>query len=89
MQHFGGFNFTGALYNLLFGTDAIWRQLRMAKIKPNLSHFPWELEGKSHPSESRLNSRQNKAVLERSTFVGTAATHSTSPNSTSFFPTQI
>ena len=51
MQHLmADSTFTGALYNPLFGTDAIWRQLRMAKIKPNLSHFPFELEGETPPS---------------------------------------
>ena len=47
MQHFmADSTFPGALYNPIFGTDAIRRQLRMSKIKPNLSHFPCELEGK-------------------------------------------
>ena len=36
--------FTGALYIPLFGTESIWRKLRMAKIKPNMSYFQGELE---------------------------------------------
>ena len=41
MQHFGGFQLFLELYiTPLFGTDAIRRQLRMSKIKPNLSQLP-------------------------------------------------